>query len=157
MRDEEFMNLAIAVGHRGIAAGQSPFGTVIVDREGRVLAEAHNTVWADTNPTAHAEINAIRLAAAALDDIALRGCTLYSTCEPCPMCLAACHWAKLDRVVFGATIAEPSAVGFSEMPIPAKRLAELGRSPLVIEGGLLRMECARLFEEWKDAGKSKTY
>lgn len=157
MTDADFMRQAIAVCRLGIANGQTPFGSIIVDRDGRLVAEAHNTVWLDTDPTSHAEIAAIRLASKALGEIALQGCTLYSTCEPCPMCLAACHWSKLDRVVFGASISDASSAGFSEMPVPASQLASLGKSPLKIEGGLLREECARLFEEWKASGKARVY
>jgi guanine deaminase len=156
MNDADFMRQAIAMGRAGIAAGQSPFGSVIA-RDGRVIAEAHNTVWRDLDPTAHAEINGIRAAASRLKTIDLSGGTLYSTCEPCPMCLAACHWAKLDRVVFGARIADPTAAGFSELPIAAADLARLGRSPMQVEEGLLREECAALFDEWRQAGNAKPY
>jgi tRNA(Arg) A34 adenosine deaminase TadA len=73
------------------------------------------------------------------------------------MCLAAIHWAKIDRVVFGASIADAAAAGFTELFVPAKDLAALGRSPLVVEGGVLRDECAALFAEWQRAGKCRAY
>jgi tRNA(Arg) A34 adenosine deaminase TadA len=73
------------------------------------------------------------------------------------MCLAAIHWAKIDRVVFGATIADAATAGFCELHVAAEALAEMGRSPLKVEGGLLREECAALFEEWKQAGLCGTY
>ena len=150
------MKLAIAKTREGIAAGQSPFGSVVV-RDGRVVASAHNTVWRDTDPTAHAEVNCLRASAKALETIDLAGCTLYSTCEPCPMCLAAIHWAKVDRVVYGASIADAADAGFSEMPVDARALAEMGRSPLIVEGGMLREECVALFREWKGAGLGRPY
>lgn len=103
--------------------------------QGRVLAAAHNTVRRDRDPTAHAEINGIPATTLALASIDPGGGTLYSTCDPCPMCLAACHGSKLDRVVFGSRIADPTAAGFSELHIPAADLARLGRSPLKVEGG----------------------
>jgi tRNA(Arg) A34 adenosine deaminase TadA len=156
MSESELMRLAIEKAREGIAAGQSPFGAVIV-KDGAVVAATHNSVWRDTNPTAHAEVNCLRAAAAALATIDLAGCTMYSTCEPCPMCLAATHWAKVDRVVFGATIADATAAGFSELPVAAADLAALGHSPLKVEGGLLREECAALFDEWKRAGRCGTY
>jgi len=156
MNDADFMRRAIAIGRAGIAAGQSPFGSVIA-RDGRVIAEAHNTVWRDLDPTAHAEINCIRAAASHLKTIDLSGGTLYSTCEPCPMCLAATHWSKVGRLVFGASIADAQAAGFSEMPVPAATLAAMGHSPLVVEGGLLRDECAGLFRKWREAGLSQAY
>lgn len=155
MTDEQGMQLAIDACRRGIEAGQAPFGSAVV-KGGRVLVATHNTVWADSDPSAHAEVNAIRSACREMGSIWLRGCTIYCTCEPCPMCLAASHWAKLDRVVFGASIADagPDAAGFSEMPIAAETMVELGQSPLVVHRGVLQAECVRLFEEWKRLGRS---
>ena len=151
MSEQEFMRLAIGKAQEGIAAGQSPFGSVIV-RDGEVIAATHNTVWRDGDPTAHAEVNCIRGAARALKTIFLHGCTLFSTTEPCPMCLSAIHWAKIDRVVYGAVIADATAAGFSELAIPAKTLAQMGHSPVRVEGGLLRDECAALFDQFRAAG-----
>lgn len=156
MTDAEFLRLAIGAAREGIAAGQSPFGSVIV-RGAEMVAAAHNTVWRDTDPTAHAEVNCIRAAARALGSIDLSGCTLYSTCEPCPMCLAAIHWAKIRRVVYGAEIANAAAVGFSELRVAARELARMGGSNLVVEGGLLAGECRALFEEFRQANAGKTY
>jgi guanine deaminase len=156
MTDADFMRLAIEKTREGIEAGQSPFGSVIV-RDGKVVAVTHNTVWKTTDPTAHAEVNCIRAAASALNTISLQGCTLYSTTEPCPMCLSAIHWAKIERVVFGATIADAAEAGFQELFVPAKELAALGRSPLKVESGLLQKECAALFHEWKRSGKARAY
>ena len=156
MTDADFLRLAIRAAREGIAAGQSPFGSVIVRRE-NVVAAAHNTVWRDTDPTAHAEVNNIRAAARALGSIALAGCTLYSTCEPCPMCLSAIHWAKIERVVYGAAIADAAAAGFSELRIAASELARMSGSALVVEGGLLAEECRALFEEFRRGSTGKTY
>jgi tRNA(Arg) A34 adenosine deaminase TadA len=156
MKESDLMRLAIEKTREGIAARQSPFGAIIV-KDGTVVAATHNTVWRDTDPTAHAEVNCLRRAALTLRSIDLKGCTMYSTCEPCPMCLAAIHWAKLDRVVFGATIDDAASAGFAELHVAAAKLAEMGRSPLKVEGGLLRAECAALFEEWKKAGLCGTY
>jgi tRNA(Arg) A34 adenosine deaminase TadA len=151
MTEHEAMRLAIRKAQEAIAAGQSPFASVIV-RGDNVVAVTHNTVWRDTDPTAHAEVNCIRAAAAALRTISLRGCTLFSTAEPCPMCLSAIHWAKIDRVVYGAAIADATAAGFSELAVAAKTLAQMGHSPVSVEGGLLRDECAALFEQFRAAG-----
>lgn len=151
MDESDYMKRAIETTRQGIAAGQTPFGSVIV-KGGAIVAATHNTVWRDTDTTAHAEVNCLRAAAKALGTIDLSGGTLYSTCEPCPMCLAAIHWAKIDRVVFGASIADAAGAGFSELSVPAAELARMGGSHLKVEGGLLKDECAALFDEWKKAG-----
>jgi len=156
MNEQEYMRLAIQKAQEGIAAGQSPFGSAIV-RQGKVVAVTHNTVWRDGDPTAHAEVNCIRAAARALQTIFLHGCTLYSTTEPCPMCLSAIHWAKFERVVFGATIADARTAGFAELDVPAKVLAQMGCSPVKVEDGLLRDECADLFRQWQKSGLARPY
>jgi guanine deaminase len=156
MTDADYMRLAIQRAQEGIAAGQSPFGAVIV-KDGEVVAATHNTVWRDCDPTAHAEVNCVRRAASALKTIFLHGCTIYSTTEPCPMCLSAIHWSKLERVVYGASIADAAAAGFCELYVDAKTLVEMGKSELRVESGVLRAECAALLEQWRAAGLSKPY
>jgi tRNA(adenine34) deaminase len=156
MSDIDWMRLAIEKAREAIASGQMPIGAVIV-KEGRLIASAHNTVWRDGDPTAHAEMNGIRIAARSLGDVRLSGCTVYSTLEPCPMCLGAIHWARIERAVFGAPIADAVTAGFGEMPIPAKTMAELGHTTIQVKGGILLEECAALFEEWKRTGRAKPY
>jgi tRNA(Arg) A34 adenosine deaminase TadA len=155
MNDEAYLRLAVDQARDGIAAGQAPFGTVLV-AAGQVVSAAHNSVWRDSDPTAHAEVNAIRHAAARRG-IALRGCVLYTTCEPCPMCLSACHWAKIDRIVYGASIADAAVAGFSELAVSAAALARLGGSQLHVEGGLLVEECKSLFELWRHSPGCRPY
>lgn len=147
MNDSTWMRQAIDKTREGIAAGQSPFGAIIV-RGGQLICAAHNSVWRDCDPTAHAEVNAIRAAAKILATIGLHGCDMFTTCEPCPMCLSALHWAKIDRVVFGAAIQDATAAGFSALAVPARVLAEMGRSPLRVEGPMLADECRELFQQW---------
>lgn len=144
------MSQAIAEARAGIASGQSPFGAVIV-RDGEVIATGHNHVWAETDPTAHAEVVCIRNAGRALGTIDLAGCEMYTTCEPCPMCAAAIHWANLDAVHFGARIADAEAVGFRELTLPIERLYAEGHSSVRTHADVMRAECAALFEEWKRA------
>lgn len=146
------MERAIAEARAAIASGQTPFGAVIVSADGTLLAAGHNRVWATLDPTAHAEIMAIRLAAAEQHSIDLSGCLLYSTCEPCPMCMAAIHWARLETVVYGATIADAAAAGFNELRLPARELIERGGSRVRIESGCLSGLCQQLFTEWRTAG-----
>src|SRR5207245_2955698 len=150
MTEAEYMRLAIRKAQDGIAAGQSPFGAVII-KDDRLIAATHNTVWRDSDPTAHAEVNCIRQAASALKTIFLHGCTMYSTTEPCPMCLSAIHWSKIERVVFGASIADAAAAGFCELYVDAKALAEMGKSPLRGESGVLPADGAALFAHCEGA------
>jgi guanine deaminase len=150
--DDDFMLLAIQKGREAIRAGQVPVGAVVV-RGGYVLHAAHNTVWRDCDPTAHAEINAVRQSAFALQTIFLRGCTVYATLEPCPMCLSAILWAKVDRVVFGASIADAVELGFPELWVPAEELAARSGLPLqIVRCTALRKECVGLFHEWHASG-----
>ncbi|MGH7213163.1 MAG: nucleoside deaminase, partial [Tepidisphaeraceae bacterium] len=114
--DSHWMRIAIDACRRGIESGQSPFGAAIVRGDELVVA-AHNAVWQTTDITAHAEVTAIRQACATLKTIDLSGCRIYSTTEPCPMCFAASHWARLDKIYYGASIADAQMSGFSELTI----------------------------------------
>ena len=114
MNRDELMLRAVALAERNAASVTGgPFGAVIV-KDGKVVAEASNTV---TVPTAHAEVNAIRKACAALGTFDLSGCELYTSCEPCPMCLAACYWAHIDRVYYAADREDAAAAGFDDSDI----------------------------------------
>ncbi|MBK7405733.1 MAG: nucleoside deaminase [Phycisphaerales bacterium] len=145
------MSLAIEEARSGIAAGQSPFGAVIV-RAGEVVARGHNHVWAWTDPSAHAEVVCIREAGRVLQKIDFAGCEMYTTCEPCPMCASAIHWANLDAVAFGARIADAEAAGFRELRLPIERLYEGGGSHVRVIPGVMREDCVRLFQEWDRSG-----
>ena len=139
------MRLAIRAARRGVRAGQTPFGAVIV-RGNRVVCAEHNRVWLTTDSTAHAEVTAIRGACKRLGTIDLSGCVLYSTCEPCPMCFSAIHWAKIDAIYFGTTIADAKSLGFSELTVSDRTLKRLGKSPVRITSGVLRRENLALFK-----------
>jgi len=150
------MGHAIAICRRGIEGGQTPFGCTIA-RDGEVVASAHNTVWLDTDVTAHAEVNTIRAACRELATIDLTGCDLYTTCEPCPMCLAASHWARIRTVYYGATIADAAGAGFHELHLPAAELVRLGGSPLVVVGAIERDACRALFDAWQQGPGARSY
>ncbi|HEX2971090.1 MAG TPA: nucleoside deaminase [Tepidisphaeraceae bacterium] len=150
------MRLAIEKARAGIAHGQTPFGACIV-KDGRLLVAGHNQVWATTDITAHAEIHVIRQACRILNTIDLSGCEIYSTCEPCPMCFSACHWARLSRVVYGAGIADARRAGFSELSISNQEMKQRGGSHLEIVSGVLQQECAALFDEWLARGDRRVY
>ena len=154
--DERWMQRAIEIARRGIAAGQSPFGAVVT-RGDELVAEAHNAVIAETDPTSHAEVRAIRAASRALGTIDLSECVLYSTCEPCPMCFGAIHWARIGLVVYGTSIADAKRAGFNELPVSNETLKRLGRSRIGLSGGFLRPECLDLFKRWKASPKKRRY
>lgn len=154
--DHKFMSLAYEKAIEGLTNGQTPFGACIV-KDGAVVACAHNVVWRTTDITAHAEVNAIRLACKALDTIELRGCVLYSTCEPCPMCFSAIHWAKIDRLVFGARIEDARHAGFSELGISNEQMKQLGGSPVVLDPEFDRVRQAGLFEMWLARADRRVY
>lgn len=113
MNDQEWLEQAVDLAVRNVAEGGGPFGAVIV-RGGEILARGQNRVTRDLDPTAHAEVVAIRLACQALGDFALTGCTLYASCEPCPLCVSASLWARVDRVVFAADRHDAAAGGFDD-------------------------------------------
>jgi guanine deaminase len=143
----DLMDLAIAKARAGIALGQSPFGCAIA-RGDDVLAVAHNTVWLTTDITAHAEITALREACRATKQILLEGAVVATTCEPCPMCMAALHWARVGTVYFGATIADAAAAGFHEVLLPAAEVVARSGHRLELIADVRRQECAALFDEW---------
>lgn len=112
--DDQFLARAIELARQGSESGEGgPFGAVIV-RDGKIIAESWNRVVASHDPTAHAEIGAIRTACANADDFHLHGCTLYASSEPCPMCLSAAYWARIERIVFANSRAEAAAIGFCD-------------------------------------------
>jgi tRNA(Arg) A34 adenosine deaminase TadA len=148
MDPTELMRLAIEKCRHGLALGQSPFGCAIA-RDGELLSCSHNTVVLSTDITAHAEVNAIREACRHIGDIFLDGAIVATTCEPCPMCMAALHWARVETVYFGATIADADSAGFNELQLPAAELLRIGGSKLKLVPGLLPEECCKLFNEWK--------
>ncbi len=156
MDAETLMQAAIEQARAGIAAGQTPFGCAIAVN-GQIVAAAHNSVWATTDITAHAEIMALREACRALGIVHFEGALVASTCEPCPMCATALHWARVDTVYHGATVGDAAAAGFNELKVDVAGLLRQGGSQVKITGGVLSDECAALFQEWQAAGRAKLY
>ena len=111
--DKKFMQLAIDLSIENVAQGGGPFGAVIV-RNGEIIATGTNRVTENCDPTAHAEVSAIRAACAKLGDFKLSGCTIYSTCEPCPMCLSALYWAGVERIFYGNTKQDAKSINFDD-------------------------------------------
>jgi len=112
-RDKIFLLKAIEIAENGISEGGGPFGCVIT-RNGKIIAEANNRVVLNSDPTAHAEVLAIRAAAAFLKSHDLGDCIIYSSCEPCPMCLGAIYWAGIKKVIYACDRTEAEAAGFSD-------------------------------------------
>ena len=154
--DEKFMRLAINKAKQGIKQGQTPFGACI-SKDGEVISCVHNIVWESLDITAHAEISAIREACKKLNTVDLSGCVIYSTCEPCPMCFSACHWAKISKIVYGAQIEDAKKLGFSELPISNKEMKQSSDSPIEIVGNVLREENLELFKLWSEQENRRIY
>ncbi|MHB0999138.1 MAG: nucleoside deaminase [Armatimonadota bacterium] len=156
INDEYFMRLAIRRASEGIKHGQTPFGACIV-KDGAAIICEHNMVWENTDITAHAEVTAIREACSIMGTIDLSGCVMYTTCEPCPMCFSACHWARISKIVYGAHISDARDAGFNELTISNTVMKESGGSPVELVDGVLRVECADLFKEWAAHPGSRAY
>ncbi|MBF0478290.1 MAG: nucleoside deaminase [Candidatus Omnitrophica bacterium] len=150
------MRMAIEKAREGVSQGQTPFAACIV-LNGEVLSCCHNVVWQTTDITAHGEIHAIRQACLNAKTIDLSGAVLYSTCEPCPMCFAAIHWARIAKVIYGATIADAKQAGFHELTISNEQMKSLGGSEVEIEGGFLREENVKVFEYFLSRANKKVY
>ncbi len=145
---EKWMRIAYDEAKAGIESGDGgPFGCIIV-KEGRIVARGHNEVVKTNDPTAHAEMVAIRRASQALGSFMLGGCTLYVTGEPCPMCFSAIHWAHIDKVVYCNTKADAAAIGFDDAFITE---IILGKKPDPIPF-VHRPDdrCRTLFRQWYD-------
>lgn len=144
-----FMQAAIQLAIEGVAAGRGgPFGSVIV-KDGQIVGRGCNQVTWTNDPTAHAEVMAIRDACARLGTFELAGCELYASCEPCPMCLAAIYWSQLDRYYFGCTAADAEAIGFSDDLI-RRQMALPAHERSIPAIPLMRVEALAAFETWKN-------
>lgn len=156
MNKEELMREAIRIANENIKQGGGPFGAVIADKEGNIIATGVNRVTANGDPTAHAEVNAIRSAAARLKTYVLKGYDIYSSCEPCPMCLGAIYWAHLDKIYYANTKDDAKAIGFDDSFI----YEELSLSPKdrdLPSEELLHKEAIATFKKWGEMKDKITY
>lgn len=154
---KKWMRLALRTAYEGIGRLEGgPFGAVIIHK-GKAVAVAHNQVLKIKDATCHAEINAIRGASRKLGRFDLSGCVIYSTTEPCPMCFAAIHWARISGVIYGTSIADVLRRGFNELSIPSRQMKKTGRSPVLITAGFLRTECLKLLRAWDQKEQKKVY
>jgi guanine deaminase len=152
----DFLRQAIALATRNVTSGNGgPFAAVIV-RDGKVVAEGANIVTATNDPTAHGEVTAIRNACKTLNTFSLAGCELYTSCEPCPMCLAASHWARLDEVFYAASAEDAAKAGFDDAFLydELRKDASLRSLP---EAQFLREEAWSSFAAWMVATNKIPY
>lgn len=152
---EEFMRKAIELSIKNVDTNGGPFGAVIV-KDGEIIARGTNKVTSNNDPTAHAEVNAIREAAAKLGTFDLKGCEIYSSCEPCPMCLGAIYWARLDKLYYANTKQDAKEIDFDdsfiyeelELPVEKRKIPTMQ---------ILRNEAIIAFNKWKDKADKLEY
>lgn len=149
------MREAIRLASANVENGGGPFGAVIA-RGGEIIATGVNRVTANCDPTAHAEVSAIRAAAQKLGTFNLSGCEIYSSCEPCPMCLGAIYWARLDRLFYGNTKADAARIGFDDAFIYKELALPLPERTLRAEQ-LLGKEAIATFEAWEQKTDKTPY
>ena len=149
----KYMKIANNCAKQGMEKGEGgPFGAVIVDKEGNIIAEGNNTVLKHNDPTEHAEINAIRSACKKLGTYDLSNCTLYTSCEPCPMCLSAIIWANIKNVYYACTREDAGKIGFRDDAI--YEYLEGKNNNLINLKQIDREDCKYLFKEYKEKKKT---
>ena len=154
-KDNDWIQHAIKLAVDSVANGGGPFGAVIV-KDANIIGRGNNQVTLNNDPTAHAEIVAIRDACNHLMDFNLEGCTLYSSCEPCPMCLAAIYWARISRVVYAASGADAAKAGFDDTFIANELCLPHDQKSLTIE----RCQCdnhLQCFKDWNNKTDKTSY
>ena len=147
MKHREFMRRAIGLAVETVKNGGGPFGAVIV-KDGKEIASGVNRVTLNNDPTAHAEVSAIRAACTSLGTFDLSGCVIYTSCEPCPMCLGAIYWAHIDKIYYGATQHDAAAVNFDDSFIyrELELKPEERRKPVE---NIMREEACAAFDAWR--------
>ncbi|HSY35516.1 MAG TPA: nucleoside deaminase [Acidobacteriaceae bacterium] len=152
----EFMRQAIALAVENVTSGRGgPFGAVIV-KDGKVIATGVNRVTAAKDPTAHAEVTAIRDACTLLAAFQLEGCDIYSSCEPCPMCLAAIYWARCRTIYYGCTAADAAKAGFDDAFLYEEMKKPVGERMLPVVN-LCRDEAEQAFAAWRKSPMKVEY
>lgn len=154
--DEKFMREAIALAQKGMRAGEGgPFGCVIV-KNGSIIGRGNNRVTSTNDPTAHAEVVAIRDACKHLSSFQLDDCTIYTSCEPCPMCLGAIYWARPARIVFACTRHDAADIDFDDAFLYDEIISPIGKRRILTEQ-LLNTEGVLVFKEWAEKKDKKAY
>ena len=148
----EFMKRAIELSVESVNKGGGPFGSVVV-KDNKIIAEGSNKVTPTNDPTAHGEIVAIREACKKLNNFSLNGCELYSTCEPCPMCLSAIYWARIDKIYYANTREDARKIDFDDSSIYTELQKNIDKRKIPMIQ-ILRNEALKTFELW-DKKKDK--
>ena len=146
--DRNFLLQAISISENNVEKGGGPFGAVIT-KNGKIISSAGNRVISSNDPTAHAEISVIREAAEKLKSFDLSGCTIYCSCEPCPMCLSAIYWARIDRIVYANTRMDAREAGFDDQLIH-QQLMKPEKSRLIPATQMLLKEGKRALQMWTE-------
>jgi tRNA(Arg) A34 adenosine deaminase TadA len=155
-QDKKFMKLAIKLSFKGVLSGKGgPFGAVIV-KNGKVIAQDHNRVTSTNDPTAHAEIVAIRKACKKLKTFNLAECELYTSCEPCPMCLGAIYWSHFKKVYFANTKKDAADIGFDDLFIYQEIERPIKQRRTIFKQ-IMRKEALAAFQLWKNKLDQKRY
>ena len=142
----KFMARAIELSIKSVNSGTGPFGTVVV-KGNKIISEGFNTVTSAKDPTSHAEISAIRSACKNLNNFSLKGCDLYTTCEPCPMCLSAIYWARVDKVYYANTRADAQKIDFDDSLIYEELKKNIKERKISMHQ-MMRDEALKAFEMW---------
>lgn len=144
----DFMDLAIKEAFEGMMQNHGgPFGAVIV-KDGQIISKAHNMVLISNDPTAHAEVTAIRLASKALKSFDLSGCEIYATGEPCPMCQGAIQWARINKIYYGSSLHDADKIGFDDLNFQKNNVLKIQYK---------RDECLELFRKWSESSNRIIY
>ena len=146
--DRKFMKMAIELSIENIDEGGGPFGAIIV-RNGKLIAKGSNRVVPNNDPTAHAEVVAIRNACRELQTFDLSGCTVYASCEPCPMCLSALYWAGIERICYANTKRDAAAISFDDSFIYDQLRLDYDRRSIHCEH-FMRNEALEAFRKWEE-------
>ncbi|MDD6896013.1 MAG: nucleoside deaminase [Prevotellaceae bacterium] len=155
MEKKELMHRAIQLSIESVKNGGGPFGAVIA-KGGEIIAEASNSVTIDHDPTAHAEVNAIRKASAKLGTFDLSGCDIFTSCEPCPMCLGAIYWAHLDRIYYANDRKDAANIGFDDDFIYEEISIPVSQRKKPMEA-FMRSEAIKAFQLWTDKNDKVEY
>lgn len=154
-QDRAFMREAIRLANKSVQNGGGPFGAVIV-KDGEIVAGSSNSVTIDNDPTAHAEVNTIRKACKRLGTFDLSGCYIYTSCEPCPMCLGAIYWARIDRIYYGNTRKDAADIDFADDFIYEELDKPLDKRSVPIIP-MLRDEALQTFRLWSEKEDKTEY